>query len=63
MPSTGIAKKYYYPHTKTLRVIYNSGAIYDYPEVPPEVYAEMENAFSNGIFLNTRIKTVYKYKK
>ncbi len=63
MPSTVIAKHHYDPQTETLRIIYISGKVYDYLKVPTEVYEEMKNAFSKGIFLNTRIKGFYKFRK
>ena len=63
MPSSVIAAKHYDPETKTLRVIYTSGAIYDYLDVPEEVYEAMNRSFSKGTFLNNRIKPVYEYKK
>jgi hypothetical protein len=63
MPSTVIASTKYDPETATLRVIFLSGAIYDYLNVPPQVYGEMKNAFSKGTFLNERIKTSYEFKK
>jgi len=63
MPSSVVSAKHYDPKTKILRVIYTSGAVYDYLDVPEEVYEEMNKAFSKGVFLNTRIKAVYDYKK
>ena len=63
MPSTVIAKTIYdIPH-KILRVIFLSGAIYDYLNVPEDVYEEMEKAFSKGEFLNTHIKNHFTFKK
>lgn len=50
MPSTVIAKHIYHPETETLRIIYISGNVYDYLNVPAEIYEEMKNAFSKGIF-------------
>jgi hypothetical protein len=63
MPSTVIAKMDYYPETETLRIIYQSGSIYDYLEVPAELFEEMKKAFSKGTFLNTRIKGEFDYRK
>ena len=47
----------------TLRITYTSGAVYDYRNVPPDVYEEMKGADSKGAFLNYEIKGRYKYKK
>lgn len=46
-----------------LRVGYQSGAVYDYLEVPEEVYLSMKAAFSKGTFLNRYIKGKYKFRK
>jgi len=47
----------------TLRITYVSGKVYDYKNVPPEVYEEMKEAESKGTFLNYRIKGKYRYKR
>ena len=53
----------YTPETETLRIIYQSGAVYDYIKVPAELFDEMKNTFSKGIFLNNRIKPLYDFEK
>lgn len=63
MPSSVVRKYHYDPDTKTLRINYVSGMIYDYLNVPEEVYLEMKNAFSKGTFLNEKIKKNYDFKK
>jgi hypothetical protein len=49
--------------TATLRVIFVSGLIYDYKNVPEEVYEAMKTSFSKGIYLNKHIKGHYEYEK
>lgn len=63
MPSTVVLKHIYNAETKTLRIIYTSGNVYDYLNVPQKIYNEMKNAFSKGVFLNTKIKGKYAFKK
>jgi len=63
MPSSVVSGIHYYPSTGTLRVIFVSGTIYDYLNVPEKVYKEMKTAFSKGIYLNQYIKGIYQYKK
>jgi hypothetical protein len=63
MPSSVISAIKYDASSLTLRVIYISGAIYDYKNVPEEVYTAMKTAFSKGIFLNKNIKGKYEYEK
>ena len=46
-----------------LRVIYVSGSVYDYKEVPEKVYKEMKETFSKGEFLNKHIKPNYAFEK
>jgi hypothetical protein len=54
---------HYDPGSKTLRVIFLSGAIYDYKEVPERVYENMKAAPSKGIFLNREIKGRYDFEQ
>ena len=63
MPSTVISSMKYDPEKEILRVIFLSGAIYDYLNVPQKVYDEMKNAFSKGTFLNRFIKGKYEFEK
>jgi hypothetical protein len=63
MPSSVVASMKYMPERLTLRIIYVSGMIYDYQNVPPEVYAEMRASGSKGKFLNERIKGHYRFVK
>jgi len=63
MPSSVVAAIKYDAHTSTLRVIYVSGSVYDYKEVPEKVYKEMKEAFSKGEFLNKHIKPNYGFEK
>ena len=63
MPSSVVAAIKYDVNTSTLRVIYVSGSVYDYKDVPEKVYKEMKEAFSKGEFLNKRIKPTYEFEK
>ena len=63
MPSSVIAAMKYDAKANKLRVVYNSGSIYDYKEVPEKVYNEMRKAFSKGEFLNKQIKPNYEFEK
>lgn len=63
MPSSVIASIRYDPATEILRVIFLSGSIYDYKNVPQTVYNAMRRAISKGSFLNTKIKGHYAYEK
>lgn len=63
MPSSVIASFHYNSAQHALDVIFNSGNVYRYLDVPEEVYVDMKNSFSKGTFLNTEIKPKYRYKK
>ncbi|MES2109521.1 MAG: KTSC domain-containing protein [Bacteroidota bacterium] len=63
MPSSVIAAMDYNREAQTLRITYTSGAVYDYRNVPPDVFGEMEAADSKGTFLNYEIKGKYRYKR
>ncbi|UYQ95995.1 KTSC domain-containing protein [Chitinophaga horti] len=53
----------YDPASLTLRVVYVSGMVYDYHDVPPGVYESMRRATSKGRFLNRHIKGHYPFEK
>ncbi|HTI06921.1 MAG TPA: KTSC domain-containing protein [Puia sp.] len=63
MPSSVIRTMHYDRATHKLRIIFVSGMVYDYLEVPEEVYREMKEAGSKGTFLNQRIKNNFSYRK
>jgi len=63
MPSSVISAVKYDPVSCTLRVIFVSGQVYDYQEVPPEVYKAMISARSKGTYLNNYIKGNYEFRK
>jgi len=63
MPSSVISKMDYNPESEILRITFISGTVYDYKNVPSDVYAEMESAFSKGTFLNENIKGKFKFEK
>jgi hypothetical protein len=63
MPSSVVAAMTYDPHSSTLRVRFVSGMVYDYKNVPEEVFKAMKNATSKGTFLNQYIKGNYEFEK
>ena len=63
MPSSVIEHMHYDNDTQTLRVVFVSGAVYDYKKVPANVYRAMQLAPSKGTFLNTNIKAHYLFEK
>ena len=63
MPSSVVSKFYYDQSRSVLRVIFVSGLVYEYLQVPEEVYLAMKEALSKGTFLNEHIKKNYEFKK
>jgi hypothetical protein len=46
-----------------LEVEFNHGGIYQYFDVPENVYEELMNADSHGVYFSENIRNVYKYQK
>ena len=63
MPSSVVANMNYDSVQKILRIVYTSGMVYDYFDVPEAVYKKMKAATSKGSFLNRYIKNKYVYQK
>jgi hypothetical protein len=63
MPSSVVANMSYDADTSTLRIIFVSGTIYDYKNVPEEVYHAMKTSGSKGTYLNQHIKGNYEFEK
>lgn len=45
---------------KSLKVEFNSGALYEYADVEPDLYNELCHADSQGKFFNEKIKNNHK---
>lgn len=49
--------------SKTLRIWFVSGAVYDYRNVPGAKYEALKKASSIGAYFNKNIRDTYVYKK
>jgi len=49
--------------TQTLEIEFRDGGIYQYYNVPENIYSGLMNTNSHGSFFHTNIKNTYKYKK
>ena len=47
----------------TLRILFSTGNIYEYDEVPEQIFRMFVDAVSKGAFFKSQIKFTYKYKK
>ncbi|KYH04336.1 KTSC domain-containing protein [Chryseobacterium cucumeris] len=63
MPSSVVNHFIYFQETEILRIIYQSGAVYDYFKVPSTIIEKFAKAKSKGQFLNKVIKPKFKYIK
>jgi hypothetical protein len=63
MPSTVVAQMTYNEEKQTLRIVYVSGMVYDYKNVPWELYQAMKASGSKGTFLNRYIKGNFEFEQ
>jgi hypothetical protein len=63
MPSSVVQSFTYDAGHRRLRIVYISGNVYDYLQVPASIYRAMKEAGSKGTFLNTRIKGRYEFER
>ena len=63
MPSSVIAAIHYDVETSTLRIMYVSGSIYDYKNVPEEIYIALKTSRLKGVYLNQYIKDRFTFER
>jgi hypothetical protein len=63
MPSTAIADIKYDRGRERLTVFFVSGRIYEYVDVPAEVAASFQSAFSKGTFFNSYVRDRYDFRE
>lgn len=63
LDSTNLARVKYWKNTKVLRILFNSGAEYDYFDVPADVAQDLVTAPSAGAYHNRSIKNSYRYAR
>lgn len=61
--SSTVAEVGYDTVTMTLEVAFQNGTVYQYFDVPENVYHELMSAESVGKFLHAHIKNNYRYTK
>lgn len=61
--STTVASIGYDEPTQTLEVEFTNGSVYQYYNVPLNIYDELMAAGSKGQFLNTYIRNAYPYSR
>jgi len=61
--SSHMATMGYEPDTKVLQIGFKNNTLYEYFDVPPNVWEEFKAAESKGKYLAKFIKGTYQYKK
>lgn len=62
--STNLASVGYKKREKTLEIRFKSnGSVYQYKDVPEDVYNNLMSAESKGQFLHNNIRGVYQYER
>ena len=60
--SSNLAEVGYEETSRILEVLFLSGGLYHYFDVPPRVHTELMDARSHSGYLNSRIKGKYKHR-
>lgn len=63
MPSSVIAETHYDRQRERLTVTFVTGRVYEYVDVPAEVAASFQSAFSKGTFFNGYIRDRYDFRE
>jgi hypothetical protein len=63
MPSSVVLRIDYNASTGILKITFVSGKVYDYENVPEDVYVAMKTSGSKGIFFNEHIKGKFPFKR
>jgi hypothetical protein len=61
--SSNISEVGYDDQSRTLEVLFQNGSLYQYFDVPPQMFAELLHASSIGQYLNSNIKGSYRYAR
>ena len=61
--SSTISRMAYDEHRKVLSVEFKTGTRYEYFDVPPMIFAQMNGCASKGQYLATNIKGQFRYAR
>jgi hypothetical protein len=59
--STTMRSVGYQPRSRVLEIEFDSGAVYQYLEVPVRIYEQLLRAESKGRYFNSEIREIYPY--
>lgn len=61
--SSNIASIGYKKTEKLLEIRFNNGSVYQYSDVPQDIYEGLQSAESKGKFFHSKIRTGFSFKK
>ena len=61
--SSNLKKGIYDTETKKLQLTFNNDGVYEYDEIPHDVFAAMNMAESTGKYFNQNIRKSYTFRK
>lgn len=61
--SSTVAEVGYDEKQRILEVLFHNGSVYQYFEVPPQIFTELAQAGSVGQYLNANIKGGFRYAR
>ena len=63
MPSSVIRSYRYDRSKRDLHVVFQTGRVYTYLQVPEEIYAGLKEAYSKGVYFNQHIRDQYAFRR
>ena len=63
MPSIVISNFFYNADRRALKIVFVSGMVYEYKNVPEKIYHAMKSSGSKGIYFNRHIKGKFEFEK
>jgi hypothetical protein len=61
--SSNISELGYDEDRRILEVLFHGGSVYQYFDVPPQIYNELRQASSVGQYINANIKGHFRYAR
>lgn len=62
LQSSVLAAAEYFPQLQALDIVFNSGEVYRYLNVPISLYRDLLEAVSKGAFFNAQIRNQYSFQ-
>lgn len=63
MPSTVIRSFEYNMATAILKIVFVTGTVYEYYDVPSDVYEQFKSYREKGVYYNSQIKGKYRFAR